>query len=117
MEGVGSGFNKIQACYSHVKFSDLLTIGETMFVIHLPRNQSKNQRLDFKPIEDPLANKIQDFVGVHGQVSRRQIESELGMPRSTVSYKLLAMMKAGLIRPIGKGKNTVYVLGDLTIRQ
>ena len=36
MEGVGSGFNKIQACYSHVKFSDLLTIGETMFVIHLP---------------------------------------------------------------------------------
>ena len=117
MEGVGSGFNKIQACYSHVKFSDLLTIGETMFVIHLPRDQSKNRRLNFKPIEDPLTNRIQDFVGVNGQVSRRQIESELSMPRSTVSYKLLAMMKAGLIRPIGKGKNTVYVLGDLKIRQ
>ena len=81
------------------------------------RDLSKNRRLDFKPIEDPLTNRIQDFVGVHGQVSRRQIESELGMPRSTVSYKLLAMMKAGLIRPIGKGKNTVYVLGDLKIRQ
>ena len=81
------------------------------------RDQSKNRRLDFKPIEDPLTNRIQDFVGVNGQVSRRQIESELSMPRSTVSYKLLAMMKAGLIRPIGKGKNTVYVLGDLKIRQ
>lgn len=112
MEGVGSGFNIIHASYPNVDFADLLTIGETMFLIQLPRKKPKNRSLSFNSSNDPLTNRIQDFIGVQGQVSRRQIETFLNIPRSTVSYKLLSMMKAGLIRTVGNGRNTMYELVD-----
>lgn len=103
------GFDRIVSAYAHCDVADLITIGSRFFEIRLPRFLSKAKAL----FSDPLTASIYALIRTQKAVTRHQIETVLNAPRTTVSYKLLAMMKARLVAQEGRGRNTVYVLmGD-----
>lgn len=103
MEGTGSGFTKIHDAYPNTPLNEILTIGETMFLINLPRVV-----VDRNLPTDIIERRIYEMLRTRHTASRQVIQDTLGIARSTLSQKLKQMTEAGFIKVTGASRSTVY---------
>lgn len=127
IEAYGTGIPKIIASYSTAEASPAFEVASNSFKATLPALASPAGATDVPapvaetvvratPAEAPASpahlaeERVIAYLREHEAASRAQIESLLGLSRSPAGRLLGALEEAGVIRRIGSGRNTRYVL-------
>ena len=95
MENKGSGFRRIRS------------FSKTSFTIMLPR-PAENMYTGNERFKQVLG-----YLSLHQNVSRREVQSFLGLSQASTVLLLRDMVQANLIEQIGKGPSTRYKLKNL----
>ena len=119
IEAYGTGIAKIISSYKDSRHQPVIKATDGAFQVILPNiNYSVNYDLDSSFNNDMLTSNfynpqfqaVLDVVTKQGSITRRQTQKILGVGQSRALKVLREMVEAKLIRQIGKGKNTEYIL-------
>lgn len=119
IEAYGTGIAKIISSYKGSRHQPVIKATGGAFQVILPNiNYSDNYNLDSSLNNEMLASNfynpqfqaVLDVVTKQGSITRRQAQKVLGVGQSRALKVLREMVEAKLIRQIGKGKNTEYIL-------
>ncbi|MCG8541174.1 MAG: putative DNA binding domain-containing protein [Clostridia bacterium] len=101
IESYGTGIRRIYESYSKYSVEPEFKISENAFVVVLP---NINYKLDI----DDNDEKVLKIIRNGGKVSRKDIEIELKLSKSTVTLILNKLLDEGKIQQEGKARNTKY---------
>lgn len=113
IEAYGTGISKIMSAYEGTGAMPRIETTDNAFKIILPNLNSMvpfvgKEQTDMETITPE--DKVLSLVKQHGSVSRKEIESLLGISQSSSGRLLKRMMENGFLMQQGKGKNTQYRL-------
>lgn len=103
IESYGTGIRRIYESYSKYSVEPEFKISENAFVVVLP---NINYKLDI----DDNDEKVLKIIRNGGKVSRKDIEIELKLSKSTVTLILNKLLDEGKIQQEGKARNTKYYI-------
>lgn len=101
IESYGTGIQRIMESYKGTGKTPVINITANAFVVILPNINYYNEEKTDK-------EKIVYFVEENDSVSRKYIENELGISKSSARILIKELMGEYKIRQVGKGKNTRY---------
>lgn len=119
IEAYGTGIAKIISSYKDSRHQPVIKATDGAFQVILPNaNYSVNYDLDSSLYNEMLTSNfynpqfqaVLDVVTKQGSITRKQTQKVLGVGQSRALKVLREMVEAKLIRQIGKGKNTEYIL-------
>ena len=124
IEMYGTGFSKMQAGYANKDtMSDtynaydrqpVFEAFEGMFKVMMPNliYQSKEQMVTESRAyygQDDVCARVMNMFYLKGEITRQEVEKELKVSLSTATRILRSLKEQHKIRPVGRGKQTVYV--------
>lgn len=101
IESYGTGIQRIYESYLKYKMEPEFKISENAFVVVLPNVNYKMNLIDND-------EKVFKIIKIRGNVSRKDIESELKLSKSTITLILNRLLEEGKIKQEGKARNTTY---------
>lgn len=113
IEAYGTGISKIMNAYEGDEIIPQMETSDNAFKIILPNRNAMAGQIGLgnaDPEVSPEAGKIIELAKNRGSVTRRDVESLLGIGQTTCGRLLRQMTENGLIIQEGKGKNTHYCL-------
>lgn len=124
IEAYGTGLLKINECYVNEKIKPKIEVTDNAFKITLPNTNFANTVLDISALSlaEPgvSENKKQERVGMvlelarkHSQITRKMIENTLQISTSTALLLLKKMLRLGLLKAEGSGRNLRYHLVNI----
>lgn len=109
VESFGTGIKKIMQSYkTHPKKPTFIT-SENVFKVILPNINYKEEK-EKRDYAVPIEEMIKEYLAINGYMTRRNVETVLGVSPTSAKNILSECRKEGVIEAIGKGKNTKYVL-------
>ncbi|ORU00170.1 hypothetical protein D081_1264 [Anaerovibrio sp. JC8] len=128
IEMYGTGFSKMQAGYANRDtgsdiynahgFQPSFVAVEGIFKVLLPNliYQGREQMVTEAPgtyrttyIDNDVYTRVLDMFNTRRELTRLEVEKELGVSLSTATRILRKLKEQGRIMPMGRGKQTVYV--------
>jgi len=101
IESYGTGIQRIYESYSKYNVEPEFKISENAFVVVLP---NVNYKINFEENDE----KVLKIFKKRENVSRKDIENELKLSKSTVTSILNKLLEKGKIQQEGKARNTKY---------
>ncbi len=112
IEAYGTGIAKIMDSYANHSAHPDLRVAHGAFVTVLP-NLNAPPTPSHQPA-NPEEEKIVALLVDNKKITRYDVEALFCISQTTAGNLLRRMEKAGVIKKIGKGKNTAYVLTSIT---
>ena len=110
MEKLGTGFITLFESYEKYKLPAPEVIeGANYIKCILPRPSARRHILKIKD-KDDVGQSILNLFATSTYLSIGEIAKSLHMPRTTLGRKLVELVKAGILKRMGKGKATRYVI-------
>lgn len=115
VEAYGTGIPKIVDSYRSTPFEPALEVASNSFKVTLPSLTSAVEAVPNEAVGEGVFKvglqeaKVLECLAWKTAISRAEVESLLGLSRSSAGELLASMEGAGLIRKVGSGKNTRYV--------
>jgi len=103
IESYGTGIQRIYESYSKYSVEPEFKISENAFVVVLP---NVNYKIDLDNNNEKILKIIKNRVNV----SRKDIETDLKLSKSTVTLMLNKLLQEGKIQQEGKARNTRYCI-------
>lgn len=113
IEAYGTGISKIMNAYEGDETIPQIETSDNAFKIILPNRNAMAGQIELGNTDseiNPEAGKIIELAKNRGSITRREVESLLGIGQTTCGRLLRQMTENGLIIQEGKGKNTHYCL-------
>lgn len=110
IEAYGTGIPKIMNAYAHCKRKPKLEATNNAFKITLPNCNYDEIQTVVPKEKNAEENRIKKIIRENGSVSRKDVESILGVSRATATRMLNKMIQTGEIFPEGNGKKKCYVM-------
>lgn len=112
IEAYGTGMPKIMECYRGYEALPEIELSDNAFKITLPNVNFKSSRTpEVAALPEAEARVLKHMAG-RGAVSRKEIESALGLSQSSAIRVLNSLVKRRLIQKTGRGKNTAYSVAE-----
>lgn len=109
IEAYGTGIRKIMTAYQNFEVLPKIEITDNAFKITLP-NMNIRPKMTAPFSQKDEEKKVLELIKSQGSVSRKDIENVLHTGQATAGRLLKRMQQKGSVIPLGKGKNTRYVL-------
>lgn len=108
IEAYGTGIRKIMKAYENMDKTPVIETTNNAFKITLP---NINYAAEFKKPVPVVSDEEQiiDFVKKNGEVTRVNVEAQLGISASSASRMLRKMVERGLLAQHGKGRSSKYI--------
>lgn len=115
IEAYGTGLMKINECYADCERKPVIEVTSNAFKITLPnRNFMPNGTAARAAVpggpSDARQREVLRLLSTHGLLSRKEIETELGISQSSAILLIRDMLRAGLIERTGAGRLVQYRL-------
>ena len=116
IEAYGTGIMKINESYADQRVKPKIEVSDNAFKITLPNiNSAENQVTETETEKQPAVlseneriEKVLSLLDQTDSIARRDVETALGVSQSTAGLLLRKMVKTGLVKKIGKGRNLRY---------
>lgn len=105
IESYGTGIQRIYESYSNYAVKPEIKISENAFVLTLP-NVNVNSEIDTNDY------RVLSIIKEKGKVTRKDIETELKLSKSTATLILNKLLNEGKIKQEGKARNTTYCINQ-----
>lgn len=102
MENRGSGFRLIRRYYKDYPLESLLRVSEVSFTIRLPINRG------VRFMGNERYRTVLDLMATHPEMTRKAVQSALGLSQSATVNLLNAMVKDAVLEVVGGGRSTMY---------
>lgn len=106
IEAYGTGIPKILRSYEDASVKPKFEVSDNAFKITLPNKNAVDQK-------DPLTEQEQIVIGLvrkKTEITRKEVEQVLRVSQTMSGRILKNLVSKGIIRTVGKGKNTKYTM-------
>lgn len=111
VEAYGTGLPKIRSAYTGTDGQPTFHAGPSSFRVVLPNmNLLRSASLEKEAVNDSEMNAILQYIASCGEVTRSDVEQHMGMNTSAAIRMMKKLKDDGLIKAVGRGKNTRYVI-------
>lgn len=109
IEAYGTGLRKIMKVYENTGKTPIIETTNHVFKVTLP---NVNYAVEFKKTDSVASEEEQiiDFAKKNKEITRADVEIQLGISASSASRMLRKMVEKGLLVQRGKGRSSRYVL-------
>ncbi len=109
IEAFGTGIPKITQSYSEFSVKPNIELSDNAFKTTLPNTLYRSEENDNGGL-DVREKKVIEILGNMGSVTRKDVEKSLDISQATAITLLGKMVEKQLVRRVGTGKKTEYVL-------
>ena len=111
IEAYGTGIKKIVSAYTQNDCSPEILATSGAFKLVLPNTRTKIRQSEYVAEQSGESeNVVLNLIKAKKRITRREVESALGLSSATASRLLSRMLKAGLIVADGDGRSRGYIL-------